>query len=88
MREVGVREFRDNASSLIEAVERGEILTVTRHGKPVARVLPSGLSPGMERLLAEGRASWSGRKMQVPPHPTKLHGEGPLASDYVSEGRD
>ncbi len=87
-REVGVRELRDNASSLIEAVEHGETLTVTRYGKPVARVIPAGLSPGLERLLAEGRATWTGRKPKLPPRPTPLRGEGPLASDYVSEGRD
>ncbi len=87
-REVGVRELRDNASSLIEAVEHGETLTVTRHGKPVARVLPAGISPGLERLIAEGKVTWSGRRPKPPPWPTPLRGSGPLASDYVSEGRD
>ncbi len=84
--EVGVREFKNGASHFIDRVEAGEVLTVTRHGKPVARVLPAGMPLGLSVLIGEGKARWNGRKPALPA-PIKLRGEGPLASDYVIEGR-
>jgi len=40
MREMSIRELRGALSSLDEIVERDGELLVTRHGKPVARVVP------------------------------------------------
>lgn len=41
---VTVAETKAHLSALIERVQRGEEITITRHGKPVARLLaaPSG----------------------------------------------
>ncbi len=40
MREVGILEAKTNLSSLVEAVDRdGEEVTITRHGRPVARLV-------------------------------------------------
>ncbi|MGB7295032.1 MAG: type II toxin-antitoxin system Phd/YefM family antitoxin [Candidatus Aminicenantales bacterium] len=40
MKEVPFTEFRRNAASLLDAVERGERIRVLRHGRPVAEVVP------------------------------------------------
>jgi prevent-host-death family protein len=41
MRSVGVLEAKTNLSALIDEVETtGEIIVITRHGKPVARLSP------------------------------------------------
>lgn len=40
MREIGVYDARTQFSRLVEDVERGEVITITRHGKPVARLVP------------------------------------------------
>lgn len=40
MRTINFTEFRSNASLLLSAVEKGEIVLVMRHGKPIARILP------------------------------------------------
>lgn len=40
METVGVSEARRNLSKLLDRVARGENLTITRHGKPVARLVP------------------------------------------------
>ena len=40
MPEVGVRDAKARLSELLERVEAGEVLTLTRHGKPVARLVP------------------------------------------------
>ena len=39
MRIVNFTEFKSNASSLLSAVEKGEIVIVMRHGKPIAKIL-------------------------------------------------
>jgi prevent-host-death family protein len=84
--DVGLREFKDKVSSYIERVEAGEVVTVTKRGKPVARVIPAGVSPGVARLLAEGRVRWNGAKPSLP-RALPLRGDGKSAAAYVSEAR-
>lgn len=38
--EVGVFDAKTNLSQLIERVENGETIVITRHGAPVARLVP------------------------------------------------
>jgi prevent-host-death family protein len=52
MAEVGAFEAKTHLSHLLERVERGETITITRHGKPVARLLPIARSSRDERLRA------------------------------------
>ncbi|WP_159717051.1 type II toxin-antitoxin system Phd/YefM family antitoxin [Geminicoccus flavidas] len=40
MTEVGILEAKTHLSRLIEQVEKGEEVVITRHGKPVARLQP------------------------------------------------
>lgn len=40
MKQVSVREARENLSSILKGVERGEGVCIQRRGKPVARVVP------------------------------------------------
>ena len=42
MREVGVYEAKTQLPRLLDDVERGETVTITRHGKPVAQLVPVG----------------------------------------------
>jgi prevent-host-death family protein len=37
---VGAFEAKTNLSSLLERVAQGETIRITRHGKPVARIVP------------------------------------------------
>ena len=41
MREVGAFEAKNKLSQLLDEVERGEEITITRHGKEVARLVPA-----------------------------------------------
>jgi prevent-host-death family protein len=41
MKEVTVSEARAHLSRLIAAAERGETVTITRRGRPVARLVPA-----------------------------------------------
>ena len=40
MREMSVREANQNFSQVIAAAERGELIVVTKNGRPVARITP------------------------------------------------
>ncbi len=41
MKRMGIRELKDNFKDAIEEVEnKGQIIEVTKHGRPVARVVP------------------------------------------------
>ncbi len=40
METVGAFEAKTHLSSLLERVEKGERFTITRHGKPIAQLVP------------------------------------------------
>ena len=42
MKQVGIFEAKTNLSSLVDEVEKGAEVVITRHGKPVARLVRSG----------------------------------------------
>lgn len=48
MAEVTIRELRNHGGAVVDRVERGEHLTVTRAGRPVAELRPLR-SPGLSR---------------------------------------
>jgi len=53
---VGVRELRQRASAVLKRVVNGEVIEVTDHGHPIARIVP--LRPGLlDQLVLEGRAT-------------------------------
>ena len=37
---VAMRDLRNDTRSVVDAVERGEEVVLTRHGRPVARIVP------------------------------------------------
>jgi prevent-host-death family protein len=41
MFEIGANEAKDTLGALLDRVERGEEVVITRHGKPVARLVPA-----------------------------------------------
>lgn len=43
MRTVGAFEAKTQLSNLLDVVERGEEVLITRHGKPIARLVPAGV---------------------------------------------
>ena len=50
---VGAFEAKTHLSALLERVERGEEIVITRHGRPVARLLPIARSAADARAAAE-----------------------------------
>jgi len=72
--EVGVRELRDNLSRHLKTVKEGSELTVTDHGKPVARLVPWDGMSKFDRLVAEGRITPAQRPKQPLPPPLGIEG--------------
>ena len=45
MRSVGAFEAKTHLAALLDAVSAGEQITITRHGHPVARLVPPAAQP-------------------------------------------
>lgn len=54
MQEVGAFEAKNTLGSLLDRVEQGEEIVITRHGKPVARLVASGT--GIDRANSRAAA--------------------------------
>ena len=52
MRQIGAFEAKNTLGSLLDCVERGEEIVITRHGKPVARLVPNSGAIDREQARA------------------------------------
>jgi prevent-host-death family protein len=84
MNSVGVRELRDGLSRYLSEVRAGHTITVTDHGRPVARIVPVDEPSPLERLIAEGLVQPACRRTRSAPQPVKA--SGPV-SELVAEQR-
>jgi prevent-host-death family protein len=50
MREIGTFEVKNRLGALLDRVEQGEEIVITRRGKPVAKLIPTG--PGFDKAKA------------------------------------
>ena len=63
MREVNATKAKSHLAELLRTVERGESISITRHGKAVAHLIPAGDQERVLRKQAidhfmEMRSSW------------------------------
>lgn len=82
--EVGIRELRDGLSRHLAEVRKGQTLTVTDHGRPIARIVPYDQPTTLERLVAEGLVTPPRSSSRTVPRPIKAKG---TVSDLVAEER-
>ena len=52
MKVVGAFEAKNKLGHLLDLVEQGEEVTITRHGKDVARIVPASSRPGRDAARA------------------------------------
>ena len=83
--EAGIRELRDHLSRYLEVVRGGKEVTVTDHGKAVARLVPLDRPRAIDRLINEGVISPAEQSKQrrATPH---ISANGNV-SDLVAEQR-
>jgi len=54
---IGIRVLKQNTNEVLARVIRGESIEITRHGHPVARLVPvADETSALARLVASGRA--------------------------------
>lgn len=83
---LGIRELRDGLSKHIAAVRNGDEITVTDHGRPVARIIPVGQMSGLESLMARGIITPAIRPGGVRPDPVMVDGDAAV-TELIAEQR-
>jgi prevent-host-death family protein len=82
--EIGIRELRDGLSRHLAEVRDGHTVTITDHGKPIARIIPVGTPSRLEQLRAEGRITPAERRKSPAPEPVVIDG---TVSDLIDDQR-
>jgi prevent-host-death family protein len=85
---IGVRELKAQLSRQLKRVERGVRLTITDRGRPIAVLSPVEAPANAAwawRMVADGKASWSGGKPRGLNPP--VEGRGKPTSQMVIEDR-
>ncbi len=88
MQSVGVRDLKNRLSHHLKRVRAGARLVVTERGRPIATLVPVDPPDDLawiHKMVAEGRAHWSGGKPTGSKNPPKNTGK--LLSDMVIEDR-
>jgi prevent-host-death family protein len=81
---VGIRELRDGLSRYLAAVRSGRTVTVTDHGRPVARIVPVDQPSPLERLIAEGIVQPAKQRERTLPEPARASGS---VTELIAEQR-
>jgi prevent-host-death family protein len=77
MQTVGAYEAKTHLSRLLTDVAAGETVTITKHGHPIARLVPVDSTPGdADTLMAAIRAARHGVRL-----------EGLSVREAINEGR-
>ncbi|MGW5435051.1 type II toxin-antitoxin system Phd/YefM family antitoxin [Nocardia asteroides] len=84
MVEVGVRDLRDHLSRHLADVRSGRTVTVTDHGKPIARIVPVDRLTALEQLREEGRIQTARKRKRPAAEP--VLGSG-IVSDLIDDQR-
>jgi prevent-host-death family protein len=79
---VGAYQAKTHLPQLLDRVEGGETITITRHGKPVAKLIPAAVDtakPDVRKVIEEMK------RFQAEHGPTL--GPGLTIRDLIEEGR-
>lgn len=89
-----MRELKARLSHHLDRVKAGRTLVVTERGRAIARLVPAAaddapLPAGIQRLLREGAAAWSGQDVpDFEPVPLRPGGSATeTLAETVSEDR-
>ena len=77
MRTVGAYEAKTHLAELLDEVERGSVVTIARHGRPVALLVPATASRADAAALVEAFRGFAARHAL----------DGLELAEMISEGR-
>lgn len=86
MSEVGIRELRDNLSRYVDRVRQGDEVTVTDHGRAVARIVPLEAPRRIDQLIAEGLIAPARRSKRPAPR-RRVVAAGPVSALAADQSR-
>ena len=90
---VGIRELKTHLSRHLKRVRAGAKLLITEHGRSIATIIPVDVPdtpPEIEwarRMVAEGRARWSGGKPKGASRRVILAGGRTMADTVLDDRR-
>jgi prevent-host-death family protein len=79
METIGAFEAKTHLSSLLERVSKGERIAITKHGVPVALLVPVSSATGQDRTSVIEELKAFGRGRTLP--------KGVTVRDLIEEGR-
>ncbi len=77
---IGVHDVKANLAKLLDRIQRGEVIVITRHGTPVARLVP--FAQPVDQALV-GKAIDGIRRLR-----RRLSLDGLRVEDLINEGRN
>ena len=85
---VAIRELKASLSRILFRAQQGEIIEVTSHNKPVARIvgIPAQAGAGLRGLIACGSVCWGGGKPRLAA-PLEVAARGTPVGSMVLEDR-
>ena len=86
---VAIRELKASLSSILARAQCGEVIEVTSHNKPIARIIgiPAPDSHPLAALVADETLTWNGKKPSFGKHLPKLSIGGKSLSKIIEEDR-
>lgn len=84
--QIPVRELNQRTSAILSLVAQGQAVTITRDGRPIARLVPITFgSPYLDRVIAAGLAIAPTVEGPLPTPPLTAHPEKDVAALLVSD---
>ena len=82
-----IRELKSQLSAYLRRVEAGETVTITRHGKPVGRIVPveATLEARFTALEQAGLLAWSGERLSPLAPVARTQGPATVAELLVED---
>lgn len=86
--QIAIRELKATLSRVLSLAQGGEIIEVTSHRKPIARItgVPDSADTGLQALIGSGAVSWAGGRPTFKPLPLRAS-KAKAVSDMILEDR-
>ena len=87
MTEAGIRELEAHLSSYLRRVEAGQTVLITRHGKPIGRIvlITESMEAQLDSLRQARLIAWNKRKLQPLAPVAQVRGERTVAELLVED---
>jgi prevent-host-death family protein len=89
MPETGIRELKANLSAYLRQVEAGQTVVITRHGRPIGRIVPvtQSTEAKLATLSQAGLIAWNRQKLKPLAPVAQARGKRTVA-DLLLEDRE